>query len=139
MYIHFVDVGQGDCTFIQTRNNKKILIDGGGNEIGEDYVGENIVLPYLLNRRSKVIDYIFISHFDSDHCQGLLYVMQNIKVKNVIISKQFEYNENYKKFLKIAKQEKINIKNSKQRRQNIYRKKFIFRSIMARCFRTNIR
>lgn len=110
MYIHFVDVGQGDCTFIQTRNNKKILIDGGGNEIGEDYVGENIVLPYLLNRRSKVIDYIFISHFDSDHCQGLLYVMQNIKVKNVIISKQFEYNENYKKFLKIAKQEKINIK-----------------------------
>ena len=110
MYIHFVDVGQGDCTFIQTRNNKKILIDGGGNEIGEDYVGENILLPYLLNRRSKVIDYIFISHFDSDHCQGLLYVMQDIKVKNVIISKQFEYNENYKKFLKIAKQEKINIK-----------------------------
>ena len=110
MYIHFVDVGQGDCTFIQTRNNKKILIDGGGNEIEEDYVGENILLPYLLNRRSKVIDYIFISHFDSDHCQGLLYVMQNIKVKNVIISKQFEYNENYKKFLKIAKQEKINIK-----------------------------
>ena len=110
MYIHFVDVGQGDCTFIQTRNNKKILIDGGGNEIGEDYVGENILLPYLLNRRSKVIDYIFISHFDSDHCQGLLYIMQNIKVKHVIISKQFEYNENYKKFLKIAKQEKINIK-----------------------------
>ena len=36
--------------------------------------------------------------------------MKNIKLKNVIISKQFEYNENYKKFLKIAKQEKINIK-----------------------------
>lgn len=110
MYIHFVDVGQGDCTFIQTRYNKRILIDGGGNEMGEDSVGKNILLPYVLNRKSKVIDYIIISHFDSDHCQGLLYIMQNIKVKNVIIGKQFEKNENYNKFIKIAKQKKINVK-----------------------------
>lgn len=29
--IHFVDVGQGDCTFIVTPHNKTVLIDGGGS------------------------------------------------------------------------------------------------------------
>ena len=31
--IHFIDVGQGDSTLIITKQNKKILIDGGGSEI----------------------------------------------------------------------------------------------------------
>lgn len=35
--------------------------------------------------------------------------MQEIKVKNVIIGKQFEDYENYKKFLKIAKERKIKV------------------------------
>lgn len=29
--VHFVDVGQGDCTFIVTPQNKTILVDGGGS------------------------------------------------------------------------------------------------------------
>ena len=31
--IYFIDVGQGDSTLIITKQNKKILIDGGGSEI----------------------------------------------------------------------------------------------------------
>ena len=58
--IYFVDVGQGDCTLIVTPHNKKILIDGGDGKL-------DILLPYLLDRRIKTIDYIIISHFDSDH------------------------------------------------------------------------
>lgn len=30
--IFFVDVGQGDCTLIVTRQNKTLIIDGGGRE-----------------------------------------------------------------------------------------------------------
>lgn len=36
--------------------------------------------------------------------------MENIKVKNVIIGKQFEYSENLQKVLKIMKEKKINLK-----------------------------
>ena len=36
--------------------------------------------------------------------------MQEIKVENIIISKQFEASENYQKFLKIAKEKKIKVK-----------------------------
>ena len=55
--------------------------------------------------------YIFwASMVETDHCGGLLYVIQEIKVKNIIIGSQFEEYENYKKIEKIAKQKKINIK-----------------------------
>lgn len=51
----------GDSTLIITPRNKVILIDGGEGK-------QNILLPYLLDRRITKIDYILISHFDSDHC-----------------------------------------------------------------------
>lgn len=65
--IYFVDVGQGDCTFMVTPKNKKILIDGGGSSSNEFDVGKKIVIPYLLDRGYTAMDYIIISHFDQDH------------------------------------------------------------------------
>lgn len=59
--IHFIDVGQGDSTLIISPKGKTMLIDAG-----ED---KQIVLPYLLDRGIKKIDYILISHFDSDHAR----------------------------------------------------------------------
>ncbi len=108
--VYFVDVGQGDCTFIVTPTNKTILVDGGGS-LNKDFdVGKKTVLPYLLDRGYSSIDYIVISHFDQDHVQALLYVMQEIKVRNVIIGKQLETCENYEEFKKIVKEKNINIK-----------------------------
>ena len=109
MKINFVDVGQGDCSFIITPDNKTILIDGGGNMLSSYDVGKKVVLPYILNRGYTKIDYVFISHFDQDHCGGILYLINEIKVNNVIIGKQYEQYENYKKFIEIAKSKKINI------------------------------
>ena len=41
---------------------------------------------------------------------GLLYIMQEIKVNNIIIGKQYKSSENYEKFIKIVKGKKINVK-----------------------------
>ena len=41
---------------------------------------------------------------------GLLYVMQEIKVRNIIIGKQYETSENYKKFITIIKDKNIKVK-----------------------------
>ena len=109
--IYFVDVGQGDSTCIVTPKNKVILIDGGGNSKDENYdIGKQILLPYLLDKKINKIDYCIVSHFDSDHCGGLMYILKNLKVKNIIIGKQYEEYENYKEFIKIAKDKKINIR-----------------------------
>lgn len=108
--IYFIDVGQGDSTLIITPNKKKILIDGGGASENSTYdVGKNILLPYLLDKQIINIDYIIFSHFDSDHSQGLAYTMQELKVNNVIIGKQFEMSKNYEEFIKIVKDKKIKL------------------------------
>lgn len=65
--IYFVDVGQGDSTFIVTPHNKTILIDGGGSSTSNYDVGKNTLLPYILDRGFTKIDFLFISHFDIDH------------------------------------------------------------------------
>lgn len=98
--IYFIDVGQGDCTLIITPKGKKILIDGGEGK-------NEILLPYLLDRGINKIDYIIISHFDSDHCNGLIEVMEKIKVGKVIVSKQPEESEEYRNISEIIKQKNI--------------------------------
>ena len=105
--IHFIDVGQGDSCLVLTPNNKKILIDGGGSETYN--VGKNTLIPYLLARKIKKLDYVIISHFDTDHVGGLLTVMEELKVNTVIISKQGEDSENYRKFREIVKKKKIKV------------------------------
>lgn len=107
--IYFIDVNQGDACLIVTPKNNKILIDGGGDERGDFDIGKNIVLPYLLDRGIKSLDYAIISHFDFDHCGTILYLMQELKIENIIIGKQFEVCENYENFEEIAKKKKINV------------------------------
>ena len=105
--INFIDVGQGDSCLITTPQNKKVIVDSGGSESYD--VGKNVLLPYLLDKRITKIDYIMISHFDTDHCKGFEYVLENIKVKNVIISKQSETSENFKQIMKIIRKKRINL------------------------------
>ena len=105
--INFIDVGQGDSCLITTPQNKKVIVDSGGSESYD--VGKNVLLPYLLDKRITKIDYIMISHFDTDHCKGFEYVLENIKVKNVIISKQSESSENFKQIMKIIRKKRINL------------------------------
>lgn len=105
--IHFLDVSQGDSTLIITKTRKSILIDGGGNENYD--IGKNILKPYLLKRKINVLDYIIISHMDFDHCGGILTLMEEIKVKNVIIGKQFQESKNYEKFINIVQNKKVKV------------------------------
>ena len=74
MKVHFIDVGQGDSTLIVTPKNKTILIDGGGSSSSDFDVGENTLVPYILDRGFTKIDFIIISHFDSDHVRTDYYM-----------------------------------------------------------------
>lgn len=105
--IFFIDVGQGDSTLIITPDKKTVLIDGGGSDSFD--VGEKVLLPYLLDRRILKIDYVLISHFDTDHCGGILTIMEKVKVKIIIISEQAEHSENYERFKKLMIHKKIRL------------------------------
>lgn len=107
--IYFLDVGQGDSTIISTAKNKTIVIDGGeGEKSGFDY-GKNVLFPFLINKGVRKIDFLIFSHFDSDHCGGLIYLLENIKVEKILIGKQFEKNENFEYIVNLANKKHIKI------------------------------
>lgn len=107
--IYFVDVGQGDSTLVITPTGKTIMIDSGGSETGNFDVGKNTLMPYLLYKKITVLDYICISHFDTDHCQGFIYLLNHIKIKNLVISKQYESTRNFEEITEVARKKKIKI------------------------------
>ena len=108
--IHFIDVGQGDASLIVTPKGKTVLIDGGGSENMESYdVGESVLVPYLLDRKITTIDYLVVSHFHADHCNGLLAVLEKLKVHHIVMVKQTTTCKEYENFMQKAKQEKSKI------------------------------
>ena len=76
---------------------------------GDYDVGEKVLVPYLLDKGITKIDYIIISHFDEDHCGGLVAVIEKLNVKNVIIAKQFKNSNNYEKFIEITQKKKVKL------------------------------
>ncbi len=85
--ITFLDVGQGDATMIQTYDNKVALIDGGGgffDTLGNS-TGVWVLKPYLDYLGVDTIDAIFITHFDKDHCFGILEIAKLVDVKAIYL------------------------------------------------------
>ena len=64
--IHFIDVGQGDCIFVELPDGQTLLIDGGGANVQ----AEEKMMRYLNALKVEDIDYVFITHTDEDHCGG---------------------------------------------------------------------
>lgn len=96
--IVFLDVGQGDCIYIKTPDEKHILIDGGGrNEgyTGTFDVGEDIVVPFLLKNGVGHLDLVIMSHAHDDHIGGLVAVLENIPVRAFMEYPPGEETDNY--------------------------------------------
>ncbi len=69
LQITMIDVDQGDSLFITGEGLGTYLIDGGSTGVSE--VGKYRIEPYLRSIGVNRIDYIFISHGDSDHLNGV--------------------------------------------------------------------
>jgi competence protein ComEC len=93
-HIYFFDVGQGDCIFIKTPLNHKILIDGGPFNSVLDNLGE--VLPFFDSK----IDLIILTHPHSDHIDGLFEVLKKYQVAHVLFTGVLSDEEVYLEFLK---------------------------------------
>jgi len=97
----FLDVGQGDATFISTKKGKTILIDGGpwGREV-ENYLSfQGINKPELF----------IISHGDADHINGILWLMETHPPKNILLPVNLETNDLIEKLIYLANKNKVNI------------------------------
>ena len=113
--VHFINVGQGDCIFIKTPQKKNILIDGGGTPYNDYDIGSHILIPYLRRKGIGQIDIIFLTHPDLDHLEGLIPVLEEMKVRLIIDSGAACQNETYLKFISLAMEdEDINYYKTKE-------------------------
>lgn len=78
--IHFIDVGQADCTLL-TAGGGVVLVDGGNNADGP------AVVRYLRNLGVERIDYIVATHHHEDHIGGLDNVIRAFPVGGILLGK----------------------------------------------------
>ncbi len=64
-----LDVGQGDSIAVQTRDGLNILFDGGSTT--KKNVGRYTIYSYLKHCGVRKLDYVFVSHPDKDHINGI--------------------------------------------------------------------
>ncbi len=87
--IHFVDVGQGDCTVI-SRGNSAVVLDYGGSSDKRYQVVE------CLNEAGiDQIELLAFTHLHDDHTNGLQTLLKNFYVDRII----YPYEENDNAYL----------------------------------------
>ena len=72
--VHFIDVGQGDSTFIELPNGETMLIDAGERDRGES------VVAYINSAGYNKIDYLIGTHPHSDHIGGMAQVVNSLNI-----------------------------------------------------------
>ena len=104
--VHFVDVEQGDCELIKTRN-KAVLIDCGEKEYYSD------VIEYIRSQNIKYIDYVIVTHPHSDHAGGMSFILDEFDIGTVIMPKIQESiiptTSTYIRLLKSIESKDINV------------------------------
>lgn len=92
MEVHFLDVGQGDSTLI-TCGEHAMLIDAGDDSRG------TAVWNYLKKQKVEKLDYLILTHPDSDHIGGAPVVITKFQIDKVFVSNFEKDNRTYQKLI----------------------------------------
>lgn len=79
LYVHYIDVGQGDSELICC-GGEYMLIDAG------EPSASDTVVDYLNDHGIERLEYVVCSHGHADHCGGLDAVVENFEVGTVLTS-----------------------------------------------------
>jgi competence protein ComEC len=85
--LHQLDVGHGNCTIIRTRAGHTIMYDCG-SLFGEQ-IADRVIVPWFWANGIGRVDVLIVSHADVDHFSGLVGVLQQLNVKEVVTTRQF--------------------------------------------------
>ncbi|MCD4720287.1 MAG: DNA internalization-related competence protein ComEC/Rec2 [Desulfobacula sp.] len=110
--ITIIDVGQGNSALIQTPEGKRILVDGGGFSDSSSFdTGRFIIAPFLWQKRIRSLDTVILSHPESDHLNGLIFILQNFNVHTLIKNADMRNSRNYTALIKACEDRDIRILN----------------------------
>lgn len=108
--IKMYDVGQGECIYVKVCG-LNMLFDGGSSDV--NHVGDERIIPALKYSGVRSLDYVWISHPDTDHISGIEDILTGgeIKIKNIVFAERFKDSdyENYIRIRDLAVKNKINL------------------------------
>lgn len=103
--ITMMDVGQGDGIYIQGPKGNHYLIDGGSSDVKQ--VGKNRIEPYLKSQGVGCLDYVFVTHGDTDHYSGIEDMLERqklgVRIKTLVLPCGFSEDEALVHLAKLAK------------------------------------
>ena len=101
-YVYYLDVGQGDSSLI-IYNDIVVMNDTGGTS---NYNVSSGCIKLLKSLGYSHIDYLILTHGDFDHMGDSIYLINNYKVKNVVLNND-DFNELETNLIKELKNKKI--------------------------------
>lgn len=111
--VHFIDVGQGDCTLIELPEDKVMLIDAGDN--GK----ESIIFEYLEELGVEKIDYLIATHPHADHIGGMEEIMERYEIGEIYMPNAETASTTFENMLDVAESKNLSI-NSAYEGKNIF-------------------
>ena len=82
-----LDVGQGDGIHIRGPEGENFFIDGGSSDVSS--VGTYRIEPYLLSCAVEELDYVFLTHGDEDHINGMTELLEGqelgVRIRNLVL------------------------------------------------------
>lgn len=114
LLITALDVGQGDCIHIVGETGNHYLIDGGSSSKKD--TADWQIIPYLKSRGAGRLTAVWVTHADSDHCNGIKamleeYGKEDIRIENLILPYISEESKNasYRELAALASQKGIRV------------------------------
>ncbi len=106
LVVTVLDVGQGDCICLEMPTGENYLIDGGSSS--NPQVGEYCMEPFLKSRGITELDGVFLSHGDSDHINGVQWLLEegDVKIERLILP-ETEGQTGFQEVLALAAEREI--------------------------------
>lgn len=102
-----LDIGQGDCTVIETKGRVYISDCGSSsNERG----GQDILMPFLKYRGIKKVDMLFLSHGDDDHVSFTKDLLKEIPVGVIFLPDHKNARQEFSEVMKMAEEASVPVR-----------------------------
>jgi competence protein ComEC len=98
-----IDVGDGSANLLEIPGGYTIMIDGGGFADNSSFdMGARIIAPFLWRKKIKTVDMLILSHPNSDHLNGLIYLADHFNVKALWTNDEPRSTLGYKNLMKVC-------------------------------------